>query len=354
MSIIYINGRFYSQDITGVQRYSRELLRALDSILSEPEYAQVQVVCLISRDAADIPAFQNIEIRRIGRLRGNVWEQIELPKQARDGVLFSPANIGPAFSRKQVLTIHDASVYVFPEAYSWLFRLKYKLLFRIYASKANWVITDSAFSKAELIRICHFDPQRLSVINPGYEHFTLTNPDSTIMERMGLGKGDYFLAVGSLSPHKNFKVIQQAMTYLGDREIKLVVTGGKFSRVFKDKALEFHQNILLTGYVSDDELAALYKNAKALILPSLYEGFGFPILEGLVMGCPVVSSNAASLPEVGGDVVTYFDPHDPAALAEILQRDSLPYDTEAVQRQLMKFRWAETAQKVLEILLAQA
>ncbi len=144
------------------------------------------------------------------------------------------------------------------------------------------------------------------------------------------------------------------MTYLGDREIKLVVTGGKFSRVFKDKALEFHQNILLTGYVSDDELAALYKNAKALIVPSLYEGFGFPILEGLVMGCPVVSSNASSLPEVGGDVVIYFDPHDPAALAEIIQRDSLPYDAEAVQRQLMKFRWAETAQKVLEILLAQA
>ncbi len=65
MSIIYINGRFYSQDITGVQRYSRELLRALDSILSEPEYAQVQVVCLVSRDAADIPAFQNIEVRTI-------------------------------------------------------------------------------------------------------------------------------------------------------------------------------------------------------------------------------------------------------------------------------------------------
>ncbi len=88
----------------------------------------------------------------------NLWEQIELPGQARDRLLFSPANIGPAFSRKQVLTIHDASVYVFPEAYSWLFRLKYKLLFRIYARKANWVITDSAFSKAELIKICQFDP----------------------------------------------------------------------------------------------------------------------------------------------------------------------------------------------------
>ncbi|MBG0786436.1 MAG: glycosyltransferase family 4 protein [Anaerolineaceae bacterium] len=353
MPKIYINGRFYSQDITGVQRYSRELLRSLDGLLSTPEYAQVQVVCLVPRDAVDIPVFQNIEVRQVGMLRGNLWEQIELPKHTRDGILFSPANIGPAFSRNQVLTIHDASVYVFPEAYSWLFRLKYKLLFSIYAHKANWVITDSAFSKSELVRICHFDPQRLSVVFPGYEHFAQANPDQAILDRLGLAKGDYFLAVGSLSPHKNFKVIQQAMTHLGEQEIKLVVTGGKFSRVFKDRALEFPQNILLTGYVSDAELAALYMNAKALILPSLYEGFGFPILEGLVMGCPVIASNAASLPEVGGDVVTYFDPHDPAALAEILQQDSFPYDAEAVQAQLMKFSWAETASKVLEILINQ-
>jgi len=353
MQTIYINGRFYSQDITGVQRYSRELLRALDGILAAPEYAQIQVVCLVPRDAAEIPKFTHIEIRPVGKLHGNLWEQIELPVYARGGVLFSPANIGPAFFCNQVLTIHDASVYVFPEAYSWLFRLKYKTLFRVYARRASWVITDSNFSKSELIKICHFDPNRLSVIFPGYEHLAKANPDPEVLAKLGLEEGDYFLAVGSLSPHKNFKVIEQALKLLGDKTIKLVVTGGKFSRVFQDKSLEFPQNILLTGYVSDDELAALYGNAKALILPSLYEGFGFPILEGLALGSPVISSNAASLPEVGGDVVTYFDPHEPTALADILSQESFRFDHEAIQRQLAKFRWEETAQQVLEILLNQ-
>lgn len=353
MRNIYINGRFYSQKITGVQRYSRELIRAMDRVLSDAEYASYKMTCLVPRNFENRPAFENIKIKPVGIFGGNLWEQFELPLHVRGGILYSPANIGPVVISRQILTIHDASVYVFPEAYSWLFRAKYKHFFKVYARRACWVITDSQFSKSELVRICHFDPDRLSVIFPGYEHLIHSRPDFTILEKLGLAEKDYYLAVGSLSPHKNFKLIMEALELLGDKNIKLVVTGGKFSRVFQDKGLEFPKNIQLTGYVSDEALAALYSRAKALILPSLYEGFGFPILEGLALGCPVISSTAASLPEVGGDVVTYFDPTDPQALAEILSTESFGYDQEAVRAQLDKFSWEKTARQVLDLLISQ-
>jgi glycosyltransferase involved in cell wall biosynthesis len=353
MKHIYINGRFYSQKITGVQRYSRELIRAMDRALSDSAYASYKMTCLVPRDGGNLPSFENIEIRPVGFLSGNLWEQFELPWHVRGGILYSPANIGPIAISRQVLTIHDASVYVYPEAYSWLFRTKYKQFFKVYARRARWVITDSQFSKTELVRICHFDPDKLSVIFPGYEHLVHAKPDFAILDKLGLEKKGYYLAVGSLSPHKNFKLILDALELLRDKSIKLVVTGGKFSRVFQDKGLDFPENIQLTGYVSDEALAALYSQAKALILPSLYEGFGFPILEGLALGCPVISSTAASLSEVGGDVVSYFDPNDPKALAEILSTESFNYDQEGVQTQLDKFSWQKTARQVLDLLIAQ-
>jgi glycosyltransferase involved in cell wall biosynthesis len=354
MKNIYINGRFYSQKITGVQRYSRELIRVMDQVLSDSTYDAYKMICLVPRNIGNLPSFENIEIKPVGVLGGNFWEQLELPLHVRDGVLYSPANIGPVVTSRQVLTIHDASVYVFPEAYSWLFRTKYKQFFKVYARKVRWVITDSQFSKSELVRICHFDPNKLSVIFPGYEHLIHAKPDSAILDKLGLEKKGYYLAVGSLSPHKNFQLILDALELLEDESIKLVVTGGKFSRVFQDKGLEFPKNIQLTGYVSDEALAALYGQAKALVLPSLYEGFGFPILEGLALGCPVVSSTAASLPEVGGDVVTYFDPTDPQALADILSKESFSYDPKAVRTQLDKFNWERTAHQVLDLLIAQS
>ncbi len=123
MQEIYINGRFYSQKITGVQRYSRELIVAIDDII--PDLApHTNLTCLVPIDAADLPELQNIRFRKVGPLTGNLWEQIELPFYARRGLLFSPANTGPVFSGPQVVTLHDASVYAFGEAYSALFKFK--------------------------------------------------------------------------------------------------------------------------------------------------------------------------------------------------------------------------------------
>ena len=140
------------------------------------------------------------------------------------------------------------------------------------------------------------------------------------------------------------------MKLLPEMKINLVVTGGEFDKVFKGIDFPIPVNVIRTGYVDDNELAALYKRSKALIVPSLYEGFGFPVLEGLAFGTPVISSNAASLPEVGGNVVTYFNPNKPGELAEIIRENAFSFDKDAVARHLAGFSWKKTAKSVLEIL----
>lgn len=351
---IFINGRFYSQKITGVQRYSRELLLALDEILAANSRSTPDLTVLVPPSLAKYPTFKKIKVKKAGFLRGNFWEQIDLPIAARSRLLYSPGNTGPFFSYKQALTIHDASVFAVPEAYSKPFRAKYSFLYKRFAKTAKHIFTDSKFSKQELIRYCGMDSEKMSVVFPGYEHLLRVESDESILSKLALEDRNYFLVVGSLSPHKNFDVVIKALEYIHDEAVQLVVTGGKFNRVFNDRDIIFPQKIILADYVSDGQLAALYGHAKALIVPSKYEGFGFPVLEGLAFGCPVICSTAASLPEVGGDVVTYFDPDDSRQLAEILQTGAFSYDRRRVQQHLNHFQWRKCAAAVLNKLEALA
>ncbi len=229
--------------------------------------------------------------------------------------------------------------------------LKYKILYTRFARTARRILTDLEFSKTELVKYCKVDPSKIVVIPLGHEHLLRIKPDVTILEKLSLEPKKYLLSVGSASPHKNFKVIIEALNLIPDWDKKLVVTGAAFEKVFSAKDMAFPEHIIHTGYISDEELAALYQNAAAVIVPSFYEGFGLPILEGLAFGCPVISSTAASLPEVGGDVVTYFDPMDPASLAEILRTSKFTFEMDKVQEQLDHFKWQNSATIVLNELM---
>src|SRR5207253_1940106 len=121
----------------------------------------------------------------------------------------------------------------------------------------------------------------------------------------------YVLAVGSLTPNKNFNGVVRAATLLGDLDCKIVAAGGANTRVFNGVALA-DDALIMAGYVTDGELHALYENAACFIFPSFYEGFGLPPLEAMHCGCPVIVSDRASLPEVCGEAAVYCDPDDPA------------------------------------------
>lgn len=354
--MIFINGRFLVSPVTGVQRYARELTGALDRLLAQGALPQpTDVVCLVPPEYAGQEGWSRIAVRQGGRLHGNLWEQIDLPRLARGGLLFSPANIGPYFHPRQVVTIHDASVYAYPGAYSFTFRSKYRLIYRRMARIAKKIITVSDFSRRELMRYCGMRASQFVVIPEGSEHFSSIPPDATIIQREGLSGRDYFLGVGSQSPHKNMQALIAAFKELGRDDVDLVLVGGKFGRVFATAELELPARARHLGYIGDAELRALYQHALGYVFPSFYEGFGLPILEAMSSGCPVISSSAASLPEVGGDAVLYCDPRDPADIARqmraLVDQPALRQSLAAKGlQQAQAFTWESAARQTWDVL----
>jgi glycosyltransferase involved in cell wall biosynthesis len=355
---VFINGRFLTQRISGVQRYAHEVIRYFDLFLGEAGAPRIKMVCLVPPKVEQVPPWKNIGVRRAGISNGNLWEQVDLPLSAGGGLLFCPGNGGPLFYRNQVVVFHDANVFALPEAYSFLFRLKYNLTFNLLSRSARLLLTDSDFSRRELAKHLSIPVERFEVVYLGGEHFVRIRSDGSILQRHGLTPRTYMLMVASQSRHKNLAGAVQAIKKV-KMGIKFVMVGGSFGTVFQDAGLEeLPLNIQHLGYVSDEELKALYENALGFILPSLYEGFGLPVLEAMVCGCPVLCANAASLPEVGGDAVLYFDPVNVDDIAGAIQRF---LDDPAMQKDLRekglqqfpRFSWEQASRQTFNHLLSQ-
>lgn len=344
---IYINGRFLAQPLTGVQRYSHELVRAWDELLDcgEIDRHAYELVVLAPQSAPEQNPWRHVRLVQAGRFDGNLWEQIDLPLMARGGLLFSPGNIGPYFHPNQAVTLHDASVFAVPKAYSRPFRWKYRLIMRRMGRIARQIFTVSEFSKAELSRYLNIPPERITVVYPGKEHILRVEPDERILDRYGLRDRPFLFAVSSNSPHKNFATLLAAIRQMGDQEFKFVIAGGTFARVFQSTGMEeLPANVVRVGYVSDGELRALYEHARAFVFPSLYEGFGLPPLEAMACGCPVICSNAASLPEVCGDGAVYFEPTKVEEVCQLIsQLMEEPFFLEDLQKKILErarlFTW---------------
>jgi glycosyltransferase involved in cell wall biosynthesis len=296
----------------------------------------------------------------VGNNRGNLWEQIDLPYHTQGKMLFSPANTGPFYVSNQILTFHDASVFAMPEAYSLAFRAKYWFIFKNLVRTARLILTDSRFSQQELARYLKVPAERFLVITLGGDHLQATQPDSDILQKTGLSTGTYLLTVSSQSRHKNFGCVLEAARLVKSR-VDFVTVGGSFQQVFHHKgkieAKTLPPNIHALGYVNDNQLKALYENALGYIFPSLYEGFGLPVLEAMSCACPVLCSNAASLPEVGGEAALYFDPLDANSLADVIERFlSDPTLRSNIQarglKQAARFTWEKTAHQTLKALVS--
>lgn len=349
MHNIFINGRFLSQGITGVQRYAHEILRSFDELIAKNTISPFlyDIVLLVPYSVVEVPSLKHIKIKSVGLLHGHPWEQFELPYYAKNGLLINLCNTGPIIKTDQIVTIHDASVYGFPHAYSFKFRTWYKLLLPLIAQRSSRVITDSKYSKTELIKYCKASDSKVDVISLGCEHLSKTIPDETILKRYDIGDKPYVLAVSSMNLNKNFKGIVDSLQYLQNVEFDIVVAGGANPSVFGSN-FKIPSQVKYVGYVTDSELVSLYMHAGCFVYPSFYEGFGFPPLEAMYWGCPVVSSRATSLPEVCGDAALYCDPFDPRDIASKIQTimtDNLLRNQlkENASKQVLRFSWEQCA-----------
>jgi len=347
---IFINGRFLSQPLTGVQRYSHELLRALDVL-----NPNMEIICLAPPEDFPRPNWKNIELKVIGKNRGNAWEQFDLPLWLKGRFLFSPSNIGPAFYKKQAVTFHDASVFAVPQAYSRMFKAKYKFVFHQLARRARCILTDSVFSQKELAKYLHYDLSRFNVVTLGGDHLQDIQTDDRILKAHGLHNRPYILMVASQSPHKNTARLLEAIVRLRG-ETKFALAGGSFKNVFQNTGMsQLPSNVIQLDYINDAELKSLYEHALGFIFPSYYEGFGLPILEAMNCNCPVLSSKSASLPEVGGDAAVYFDPFNVDDITDKIENfiSNQSFQYELRQRgkiHAKQFTWNRTAQRTLDLL----
>lgn len=358
---ITINGRFLTQPLTGVQRYSYELLAALDQLIDAGriDLGDQELICLAPPNTPQEKRnlWKHVPVRAAGRFRGNLWEQFDLPLLARGSLLFSPGNIGPYFHPNQVVTIHDPSVFAFPQAYSFLFRTKYRLIISRLGKIAKRVFTVSEFSRKELIARCHIPPERICAIHLGKEHILRVPADTRVFERYGIGKRPYLFHIGSNGLHKNTQALYDLNCNGGFDDIDIVVAGPSFGQIFPDSGRDCPEQIRQLGYISDGELRALYERATALVFPSRYEGFGLPPLEAMALGCPVVCSRASSLPEVCGDAALYFDPDDPE---EMRAQVRLVVEEPLLRRELRdkglgqaaSFSWERTASETWEEIMS--
>ncbi|MEN3780832.1 glycosyltransferase family 4 protein [Priestia megaterium] len=349
---ICINGRFLSQEITGVQRYSMELVKALDALLNKEKNIQVEILC--PPNIIHSPELQNIQIRKIGILKGHLWEQLELPLYSRNSLLFNPCGPAPLLKFKQILTIHDAAIYANSQAFTKKFIIWYKIMFFLISKTAKKIITVSEFSKNELINYLKVKNSHIKVMHLGKEHITEIKEDTSIIEKYELDKKPFILAVSSMSPNKNFNGVVKSIEHLDkNNEINIVIAGGVHPKVFGGANNFRSDQVKHVGYITDNELKTLYKNALCFVYPSYYEGFGLPPLEAMSLRCPVIVSDRASLPEVGGANVLYCNPDDPA---DIAQKISLMIKNSNINQEYKDkgykrskdFSWYKCAQGLLE------
>lgn len=350
--VLAINGRFLAQEVmTGVQRYAHEVVRGLDRLIQThaSHSSDVQVELLVPPDARLEFATETIQVRKIGHGTGHFWEQCELPLHCRGKLLFTPAGGAPLIHRDHVITIHDVGYVATPQAYSRSYRKWYEFTHRSIAKRARHVLTDSEFSKSELQRCFGISCKKVTVAHLGAEHVWSYPSDCRILSRFNLRPFSYILGASSFNPNKNFRGLVEGYRLLTS-DLRLVIAGAKNRDIFGDQC-SLPANATWTGYVSDSELRALYESAACFVFPSFYEGFGLPPLEAMALGCPIVISRAASLPEIGGNVATYCDPSDPKSIAEAI-RSALTQrvNRDELRRVADSFTWTACVQKTWAVL----
>jgi glycosyltransferase involved in cell wall biosynthesis len=347
-----INGRFLSQNVTGVQRYAYEVVSALDRLIDEDKSiaARYSFEIVAPIEARAPIGLKNIPVRGTGRLSGHAWEQIELPGACDNAFIINLANTGPLRARQQIVTIHDASVFAAPSGYSTTFRLWYRFLSKRLCRRATHIVTDSLFSQNELQRFCGLPHGKSTVIPLGGDHILRAQPDASVLSRNNLDTKPFVLAVGSLNPNKNLAALGETAERLAEVQLNLVIVGGENRRVFASSDTPFPSSVKHLGHVTDAELRALYERAVCFVFPSRYEGFGLTPLEAMTCGCPVVSSRAASLPEVGGSAVLYVNPDNPREIANAVMTVAGNLSVQeklrtAGREQAAKFSWVSTARQ---------
>ena len=354
----------------GIGRYTRELLKALAATAPQAHYR----IFFASRQRPHPlpplgPNFHVTPLPFHDIWLARLWHRAQLPLPVEwitgpIDIFHSPDFTLPPVRRstRTLLTVHDLSFIRDPgSAAPGLLHYLNTVVPRSVA-RADHILAVSQATRDDLVELYHTPSEKISVLYNGVSEAFQPVADAVALEavraRYGLGPGPFILAVGTLQPRKNYTRLIQAFAQLRQRDVNLVIAGGKgwlFDSIFAEvERLGLRGRVLFPGFVADADLPALYSAARVFAYPSLYEGFGIPLLEAMACGAPVVTSTASSMPEVTGEAALLVPPADVEALAAALDRaltdEPLRADLIAKGYQRAReFRWEKSVQQLLEI-----
>ena len=340
MQRIAVNTRSMSKPLTGVQRYTGELLSRWNGYAEPITPAQP-----------------------MNGIRGHVWEQFVLPARVGHRLLFSPCNSGPLEIRNQVVTIHDMVYFDHPETLNRRFAAWLRFLLPQLVRKVQRIITVSGFVKERVVEVLRVPAEKVTVIANGVApRFCpeAANNNEQARIQLGIPTPHYVLALGSIEPRKNLQRLLHAWERVAEatpQDIWLVVAGGQGnSAIFKSEEFSaLPARVHMTGHVADEILPSLVAGALALAYPSIYEGFGLPALEAMASGVPVLAGDCAALREVIGNAGLLVNPLDlremEEGLVRITQDNTLRSQlrVHGLQR-AGRFSWEKSAQATWAVL----
>jgi glycosyltransferase involved in cell wall biosynthesis len=358
-SSITIDARLINN--SGIGRYIRNLVPLVINYFEDSNFNIL--IDSRYRNSYNNPSFCQARVNLINCTSNlyTFYEQIETFKSIpqETDLFWSPHYVTPIFySKKMLVTIHDACHLALPEAFSGISKRIYaKLMYKIATSRASKIITDSNFSKDELIHFTSVDPDIIEVIYLGIE----ANSDAMSFKKTTTTGSPYIVFLGNVKPNKNLVRLLKAFDSL--KKIiphRLLIIGKKDGFICDDPEVFSYAERLggrveFTGFVSDDQLKEILYLSEGLIFPSIYEGFGLPPLEAMACSCPVAASKAASIPEICGDSAIYFDPYSIEDIADKIYQlvTNLELSKSLIEKgskRVKNFSWSHCANETCKII----
>jgi len=351
----------------GVRTYLTNLLESVLKVESELKYF------IYAKNPKELSYLENhnakVILKKLPSASGRLNLLIGFPICAiRDKLsLFHSQYVLPPFIPcKTVLTIHDILYESHPEFFPEIHRRLLKLFVPLSARKASKIISDSEFTKDQIIKYYDIPEEKITVIYLGVKDKFAPIRDQdlifSVIQKYGIKK-KYIIFVGRIEPRKNIVGLLNAFDYIkkrGKKDLCLVIVGNQ-DNIFKEKELfdkikelQLDLDVIFTGGVSEDDLPVLYNGAEVLVYPALAEGFGLPVLEAMACGIPVITSNTTSLPEVAGNAAILVNPYSYEELGESLNR---LLSNQGLRKELSakglerarKFRWEKAAEKTIQL-----
>jgi glycosyltransferase involved in cell wall biosynthesis len=343
----------------GIGRYVRELIKALAAMDTDNTY------CLFFASPRPIPhplppLPENFSTRHLpfhDIWLARLWHraQLPIPVELITGpidVYHAPDFTLPPTRARSLLTVHDLSFARDPDSTAPGLRDYLNAVVPRSVKRATHLIAVSQATKDDLVELYRTPAEKISVLYEGVDPIFKPTPSPAIRQKYGLGDGPFILAVSTLQPRKNFQRLIQALAHL-PKDYKLVIAGGKgwlYDDIFAEaERLAVRGRVQFPGFVPDSDLPALYTEAAVLAYPSLYEGFGLPLLEAMACGTPTVTSNVSCLPEVAGGASVLVDPFDAEAIAAGIVEAATQREqwVEKGFRRAAQFRWEESARQLI-------